>query len=113
MLKMSVSPLAIRNSNMPNSTPFKVEIRIRSGTSFSAARRRSSSLPFLAGEDRGVERRGPPQLGRSILQLVGSIVLAVSRRVMMRQPQPVFSSSNGSFSLRSPNEAIYIGWKNW
>src|SRR5262249_58078247 len=62
-------------------------------------------------EDRG--EGGLSQLGRSILQLVASTVLAASRRVIMRQPQPVFSSSNGSLSLRSPNEAIYMGWKNW
>src|SRR5262249_47807210 len=45
MLKMSVSPLAIRNSNMPNSTPFKVEIKISSSNSLSVARRRSVPPP--------------------------------------------------------------------
>src|SRR6266404_896724 len=37
MLKMSVRPLAIRNSSMPNSTPLRVEIRMSSSTGFSAA----------------------------------------------------------------------------
>jgi hypothetical protein len=35
-----VSPLAIRNSSMPNSTPLRVEIKMSSSTSFSAALRR-------------------------------------------------------------------------
>src|SRR5258707_5931676 len=53
------------------------------------------------------------QFGRSILQVVGSTVAGVSIFATSFQPQPVFSSSNGSFSVRSPSEAIYIGWKNW
>src|SRR5436305_868468 len=41
MLKMTVRPLAIRNSSMPNSTPFSVEMTISSST----------ALPAVGGED--------------------------------------------------------------
>src|SRR3954469_19345175 len=51
--------------------------------------------------------------GRSILQVVGSMVSGGSILAASFQPQPVFSSSNGSLSERSPNDAMYIGWKNW
>ncbi len=49
------------------------------------------------------------QFGRSILQVVGSMVCAVSTLATDFQPQPVFSSSNGSLFFSSPSTAIYIG----
>jgi hypothetical protein len=47
--------------------------------------------------------------GRFILQTVGKIVSAVSTLATWRQPHPVFSSSNGSLALRSPNDRMYMG----
>jgi hypothetical protein len=44
--------------------------------------------------------------GRSILHVVGSTVCGVSILAASFQPQPVFSSSNGSFSVRSPSEEM-------
>jgi len=45
MLKMSVKPLAIKNSSMPNSTPLRVEIRMSSGTRECSAHSRESGNP--------------------------------------------------------------------
>jgi hypothetical protein len=53
MLKMSVSPLAIRNSNMPNSTPFKVEIRISSSTKLLRGASQVCSPAVAGGLGRG------------------------------------------------------------
>ena len=50
--------------------------------------------------------------GRFILQTVGKTVSGVSILATTRQPHPVFSSSNGSLALRSPNDRMYMGWKN-
>src|SRR5574338_758446 len=49
MLKMSVSPLAIRNSSMPYSTPFRVETTMRSSTG-------PARLSSMAPHGRGVGR---------------------------------------------------------
>src|SRR5215831_19565342 len=38
MLKISVRPLAIRNSSMPNCTPFKIEMMTSSSTGYQALR---------------------------------------------------------------------------
>src|SRR5271167_4731135 len=58
-------------------------------------------------------RRGAASVGRVIWQVVGRMVCAVSIFATSFQPQPVFSSSNGSLLVNSPNDAMYIGWKNW
>ena len=50
--------------------------------------------------------RANGQFGRSILQVVGSTVAGVSILATSFQPQPVFSSSNGSLSVRSPSDEI-------
>src|SRR3954470_17134605 len=109
MLKMMVRPLAIKNSNMPNRTPLRVDMTISSSTTH---RLRSES-----GVRRGKRRderngRRKDQLGRSILQVVGKTVSGASTFPTPFQPQPVFSSSNGSLFLSSPNDEMYIGWKN-
>src|SRR5882672_9556375 len=63
MLKMSVSPLAIRNSSMPNSTPLSVEIKMSSSTSFSAALRVSASARAIHLAARRQHRVGGVQPG--------------------------------------------------
>src|SRR6202035_3757757 len=152
MLKMTVRPLAIKNSNIPNRTPLSVDMTISSSTSYPTVRLGSSPRPACGERSDGIEdairvmgiiresesvespphpnplrasfaRLGPAsgerkiavhsQFGRSILQVVGSTVAGVSILATSFQPQPVFSSSNGSLSLRSPSEAMYIGWENW
>ena len=44
--------------------------------------------------------------GRSILQVVGNTVSLVSTFAASFQPQPVFSSSNGSLAVRSPKDEM-------
>ena len=44
---------------------------------------------------------------------IGKTVCGVSIFPTPFQPQPVFFSSNGSLFLSSPNDEMYIGWKNW
>src|SRR5580692_8738553 len=128
MLKMTVRPLAIRNSSMPNRTPLSVDMTISSSTSYPTVRLGASPRPACGERSDGIEDdirvRGTiphpnplpasgereiavhDQFGRSILQVVGSTVAGVSILATSFQPQPVFSSSNGSLSLRSPNEAM-------
>src|SRR3954454_8600904 len=128
MLKMTVRPLAIRNSSMPYSTPLSVEMTISSSTASapdsSLLQRRHvealvASQAIQAFEQERLDCFVASLLamtryfGRSILQVVGSTVWSASILATVFQPHPVFSSSNTSFSLRSPNEAMYIGWKNW
>ena len=110
MLKMTVSPLAIKNSNMPNRMPLSVDMTISSSTTH-RLRFENASVPTVFRDGRVTRANG--QFGRSILQVVGSMVWSASILATIFQPQPVFSSSNTSFSPRSPNEAMYIGWKNW
>lgn len=102
MLKMTVSPLAIKNNSMPYSTPFNVDITISSSTAHRLGNK-GRVRPERFGAD-GLRVNG--YFGRSILQVVGSMVWAVSILAMSFQPQPVFSSSNGSFAVRSPSEAM-------
>jgi hypothetical protein len=64
---------------------------------------RGKRPPPLRMSERGQTRA---RHGRFILQLVGSMVCGVSIFDTSRQPQPVFSSSNGSFSLRLPNDEM-------
>ena len=100
MLKMTVSPLASRNNSMPNRMPFSVDMMIKL----------EHEGPPLCRSSPCDDGRGLAALyGRSILQVVGSTVLSVSILATSFQPQPVFSSSNGSFSVRSPNDEMYIG----
>ena len=73
MLKISVRPLAIRNSSMPYCTPFRVEMMTSSSTVALQAR----ALHLADGrQDR----------------------VPVSTLATTRQPHPVFSSSNGSLA---------------
>ena len=102
MLKMTVRPLAIKNSNIPNRTPLRVDMTISSSTTH-RLKFEDVSVP-KAFSERAVYANG--QFGRSILQVVGSTVAGVSIFATSFQPQPVFSSSNGSFSVRSPSEEI-------
>ena len=44
--------------------------------------------------------------GRAILQVVGTMACAVSTLETRCQPQPVFSSSKGSFSVSLPKEEM-------
>ena len=109
MLKMTVRPLAIKNSNIPNRTPLSVDMTISSSTTH-RLRSEDASVPMVFRD--GLFYGANGQFGRSILQVVGSMLWSVSILATVFQPQPVFSSSNGSFSVRSPSEAMYIGWKN-
>src|SRR3982074_3481353 len=106
MLKMTVRPLAIKNSSMPNRTPLSADMTISSSTTH-RLRFEDASAPKVFRDGRVTRANG--QFGRSILQVVGSMVWSVSTLPTVFQPQPVFSSSNGSFSVRSPNEGMYIG----
>ena len=109
MLKITVRPLAIRNSNMPNSTPLSVDMTISS----SKTQRLRVESGIRPGRCRGEWNvRWKDQLGRSILQVVGKTVCGASILPTPFQPHPVFSSSNGSLFFSSPNEVMYIGWKN-
>ncbi|OIQ70655.1 hypothetical protein GALL_477300 [mine drainage metagenome] len=103
MLKMTVRPLAIRNSNMPYRTPLSVDMTISSSTT-PPPKLGNASVPNAVRDGRVTHAND--QFGRSILQVVGRTVAGVSILATSFQPQPVFSSSNGSFSVRSPNEAI-------
>ena len=96
MLKMTVSPLAIRNSSIPYSTPLRVDMTISSST----AHRLGNKRRVRPGGSGRTAYASNGYFGRSILQVVGSMVCAVSILAMSFQPQPVFSSSNGSFSVR-------------
>src|SRR5258705_5407430 len=109
MLKMMVRPLAIKNSSMPNRTPLSVDMTISSSTT-QRLQSESGVRPGKHRDERDV--RWKDQLGRSILQVVGKTVCGASIFPTPFQPQPVFSSSNGSLFLSSPNDAMYIGWKN-
>ena len=94
-----VSPLAIRNSSMPNSTPFSVEMTM------------SSSTSSLRGADRRRIRQEQTAPARAIRGGANAVLVrphpscrswaawsaAVSILATSCQPQPVFSSSNGSF----------------
>src|SRR5262249_23622273 len=77
-----------------------------------AARRLPNSQPCAPSHFRH-DGRVPPQLGRFILQVVGTMVFCVSTLPITFQPQPVFSSSNGWSLASGPRLAMYIGWKNW
>src|ERR1700682_215312 len=103
MLKITVRPLAIKNSSMPNSTPLSVEMTISSSTAHRPENRDSRPPRNGSGAD---ELSANDPFGRSILQVVGSTVAGVSILATSFQPQPVFSSSNGSFSVRSPSEQM-------
>src|ERR1039457_4536761 len=103
MLKMTVRPLAIKNSNMPHRTALMVEITISSSTTHRLGRR-DASVPKVFRDGLFTSANG--QFGRSILQVVGRTVAGGSIFATSFQPQPVFSSSNGSFSVRSPSEEI-------
>src|SRR6476661_8625514 len=120
MLKMTVSPLDNRNNNMPNSTPLMVEITINSSTMHSlvsgmallrgtnSSNRKIRSTPAQQPESKVSvpapdTRRGGgcvDYYGRFILQVVGTMVCGVSILDTRCQPQPVFSSSNVSLSVR-------------
>ena len=53
------------------------------------------------------------QLGRSILQVVGKTVCGASiLRDAASSPSRSFPRRTAPYSVRSPNEAMYIGWKN-
>jgi len=127
MLKMTVRPLAIRNSSIPYSTPLSADMTISSSTTYHP-RKRAAFAPAVAGaNDRlrddqsafskneylSLRLKTHDQFGRVILQVVGRTVCAVSIFATSSQPQPVFSSSNGSPLVNSPNDIMYIGWKNW
>src|ERR1700738_813592 len=103
MLKITVRPLAIKNKSMPHSTPLSVEMTISASTGAPPGNREERPPRNGSGAD---ELRANDQFGRSILQVVGSTVAGVSIFATSFQPQPVFSSSNGSFSCRSPGEEI-------
>ena len=103
MLKMTVRPLAIKNSNIPNRTPLSVDMTVNSSTTHRLTFEDASAPKVFRG---GLFTRANGQFGRSILQVVGSAVAGVSIFATSFQPQPVFSSSNGSFSVRSPSEEI-------
>src|SRR5450631_2132808 len=103
MLKMTVRPLAIKNSSMPNNTPLSVEMTISSCTTHRPEKQDPRPPRNVCGTD---QLSANDQFGRSILQVVGSTVAGVSIFATSFQPQPVFSSSNGSFSVRSPSEEI-------
>src|SRR5579872_3055055 len=103
MLKMTVNPLAIKNSSMPYRTPLSVEMTISSSTTHRLAGK-DASVPKILRDGLFTAVNG--QFGRSILQVVGRTVAGVSILATSFQPHPVFSSSNGSFSERSPSEEI-------
>lgn len=123
MLKMTVSPLDNRNNSIPNRTPLSVEMTINSAKAHSLKTRTidvnrklrtdrtPASPPDEGGPPRPCSREGASQTvdqGRFILQVVGTIACAVSILETRCQPQPVFSSSNGSFALSAsvPNEEM-------
>src|SRR6478609_1471768 len=60
----------------------------------------------VCGSLRRNHRSSLAPYGRSILQVVGSMVSLVSIFATERQPQPVFSSSNFSLSVRVPKDEI-------
>jgi len=100
MLKMTVRPLAIKNSSMPNKTPFSVDMTISSSTTLALPHK--VKVAYTPAIDRRTQPRRSPY-GRVILQVVGRTVWAVSIFATSFQPQPVFSSSNFSLFFSSPN----------
>src|SRR5258708_34910505 len=103
MLKMTVRPLAIKNSNMPNRTPLSVDMTINSSTAHRLGIR-DASVPKAFRDGRVTRANG--QFGRSILQVVESTVAGVSILATTFQPHPVFSTPNRPFPVGSPSGEV-------
>lgn len=67
----------------------------------------------VMGQPRGSRRNASVAQGRSISQVVGTIVSFAAILPFDVQPQPVPSSSNFWPGFRGPNERRYMSWKNW
>src|SRR5271157_1214878 len=125
MLKMTVRPLAIRNSSIPYNTPLSADMTISSSTTHHPWKEEPRLPPAVAGandklrDDQSAFQQkwltvtslehAHDQFGRVILQVVARTVCSVSICATTFQPQPVFSSSNGSPFVNSPNDTMYIG----
>ncbi len=65
MLKMTVNPLAIKNSNIPNRTPLSVDMTINSSTTLPPqANRLPYGISARAGRVYFNESGGRPETGR-------------------------------------------------